>query len=313
MAETPALEIDVEASPLYADIVLFERYLRAERGLSAHTLRNYISDLRQFLSWLCQESERRSSIPDWSRIDVLTLRSYLASRYGELAPASTSRKLSALRTFFKFLMREGRMSKNPASLIDRPRQVKAQPEFLAVDDMFKLLEMPDETRHLGVRDRAMLELVYSSGLRVSELVGLDLDDLDRAQRLVRVLGKGRKERIVPVGRPALAAIDAYLGVRGTHFGEPHPTAMFLNYAGGRLTTRSVARLVKRYSLIAGILRDIGPHALRHSFATHLLAAGADLRAIQELLGHASPSTTQRYTHVAVEKLMDVYDKAHPRA
>jgi len=309
---TPAVD-EVSAS-LLEELHRFDRYLRTERGVSPHTLRNYASDLRQFAVYLTAMAKAGHLEPSWCEVDVLTIRGYLAARYGEITASSTGRKLSALRSFFKFLTREGKVSMNPASWIERPKLPKTQPEFLPIDDMFRLLEMPPEDRHLGVRDRAILEFIYSAGVRVSELTGLNLEDLDASQRLVRVRGKGKKERIVPVGRPALEATALYLAVRETHFGPaPDPRALFLNYRGTRLTSRSVGRMVERYTLLAGILRDIGPHALRHTFATHLLAGGADLRAIQEMLGHASLSSTQRYTHVAVEKLMEIYDKAHPHA
>lgn len=298
---------------MHQDVDRFERYLKFERAYSEHTLRNYAIDLRQLLLWLEEQGGRRT-FQGWEAVEYTHLRAFLASRYGELQPASLSRKLSTFRSFFKFLVREGRLKTSPAALVERVKLPQKQPEFLTVDDVTLLLTLPDDGSVLGLRDLAMLELFYSSGLRVSELVGLNLQDLNRSERMVRVLGKGKKERRVPVGRPALEVMERYLQVRGSGFGDaPHPTAVFLNYRGGRITTRSVDRLVKKYTLLGGLLRRIGPHALRHSFATHLLAQGADLRAIQEMLGHASLSTTQRYTHVAVETLIDIYDKAHPHA
>jgi integrase/recombinase XerC len=301
-------------SPLLAAVRAFERHMTFERALSEHTVRSYGSDLEQLVEWLEQTIRPKRPALDWAEVDIYLLRGYLAHRYGELSATSSGRKLSSLRTFFKYLMREGLAKTNPAAALERPRQPVNQPAFLSVEELFALLEAPDVERHLGLRDRAMLELIYSSGLRVSELVGLNLADLSRGERLVKVRGKGRKERLVPVGRPALEAIDAYLQVRSTHFGPNiDPVALFLNYRGERLTARSVGRHLDRYTVLAGLLKDIGPHALRHSFATHLLNNGADLRSIQEMLGHASLSTTQRYTHVAIEKLMEVYDKAHPHA
>lgn len=309
--EAPKPTLNLEA--MRRDMADFERYLRVEKAASEHTLRNYLSDLEQLLSFLANEPQRRR-VTSWADLEYLHLRAFLAHRFGELEPSSMARKLSAFRSFFKYLQREGRVQKNPARLVDRVKLPKKQPAFLTLDDMVKLLEMPDDSTPLGLRDLAILELFYSSGLRVSELVGLDLADINLSERLVRARGKGKKERLVPVGRPAVEVIQRYLEVRGLGVKEPlHPTALFLNYRGGRLTTRSVDRHVKRYGLVAGILRKIGPHALRHTFATHLLAEGADLRSIQELLGHASLSTTQRYTHVAIERLMEVYDKAHPHA
>ncbi len=300
---------------LEADIRLFEKHLRSERDLSPHTLRNYGLDVRQFARFLAnQPFAGWVETPAWRNVDPVDVRAFLASGYGRLSPATLSRKLSALRTFFKFLLREGRVDRNPAIHVERMKQVRKQPDFLSVDDMFRLLDIPSPDSPLAVRDKAILELIYGSGIRVGELESLDLSHVDMKSQLVRVLGKGRKERIVPIGKTAGEALEAYLALRHTRFGEsPDLEALFLNYKGGRLTSRSVERITKRYCLLAGLVRDVGPHALRHSFATHLLAGGADLRAIQELLGHASLSTTQRYTHVAVEQLMDVYDRAHPRA
>lgn len=315
-SEQEAVTLEVEALPLphmAVDFDRFRRYLAVERGASEHTLRNYFVDLHQLLVWLSAQSSRKP-VTQWEQVEHSHLRAFLASRYGELVPTSLSRKLSTFRSFFKFMIREGRLKRNPAALVDRVKLPKKQPAFLPMDDLMSLLHMPDDSTPFGLRDLALLELTYSSGLRVSELVGLNIEDIDRSARLVKLRGKGKKERIVPVGRPALEVLERYLQVRGTAFGEnPDPKAVFLNYRGARLTTRSVDRFVKRYALVAGILQTIGPHALRHTFATHLLAEGADLRAIQEMLGHASLSTTQRYTHVAIEKLMEIYDKAHPHA
>jgi len=303
-------------SGLEADILRFERHLRSERGVSPHTLRSYGLDIRQFARFLGGQGFH-DMVPGptrWQEVDPIDVRAFLASGYGRLSPATLGRKLSALRTFFNFLVRENLLTRNPALSVDRIKQAEKHPDFLSVDDMFRILEVPSSDSPLGVRDRAMLELLYGAGIRVGELVGLNLADLDLRERLLLVRGKGRKERIVPMGSKAKEALQTYLGLRSTAFGKsPDPEALFLNYRGGRLTSRSVERIVKRYCLLAGLVRDVGPHALRHSFATHLLAGGADLRAIQELLGHASLSTTQRYTHVAVEQLMEVYDKAHPRA
>ena len=300
---------------LERDIVQFEQHLRSERGLSSHTLRNYGMDIRQFARFLTnQASTPAHASVAWRNVEPVEVRAFLASGHGRLSPATLSRKLSALRTFFKYLLREGRVERNPAQHVERMKQPRMHPDFLSVDDMFRLLDIPSPDSALGVRDRAILELIYGSGIRVGELESLDLSQLDLDNRLLLVKGKGRKERVVPVGTAAAKALEAYLRLRPKHYGEtPHPSALFLNYRGGRLTSRSVERIVKRYCLLAGLVRQVGPHALRHSFATHLLAGGADLRSIQELLGHASLSTTQRYTHVAVEQLMEVYDKAHPRA
>jgi len=314
MPEPLSDDAAVHCERLQAELRLFIRYLSAERGYSEHTTRNYQSDLVQFARFMAVVCVEARVAVTWQDVDVYMIRGYLGQRHGELCATSMSRKLSSLKSFYEFLMREGHCQANPVALMDRPKLPQTNPEFLTIDDMFNLLEVPDSERHLGLRDRAILEMVYSAGVRVSELVGMDLLDIDCGRRLVLVRGKGRKERIVPFGKKALAALEAYLEVRGLKFGaEPHLTAVFLNYRGRRPTTRSVGRLVEKYGVISGIMRKVGPHTLRHTFATHLLAEGADLRAIQELLGHASLSTTQRYTHVAVEQLIAVYDKAHPRA
>jgi integrase/recombinase XerC len=300
------------------------RYLVAERNASPHTLRNYRSDLRQFLAYL---AEGDGGAPAPEGVDVLAVRGFLARLHGErLARASIARKLAALRAFFRFLCRRGRLRANPAELVQSPRVSVRTTPHLSVDQAFQLMaagesgagrdpEASPLGRVLACRDRAILEVFYAAGLRIGELVGLDLPDLDTDAGLVRVMGKGRKERIVPVGKPALQALSAYLAVRDRLHGrraaaEP---AAFLNARGGRLTERSVSRLVLRFLLASGLGKRITPHGLRHSFATHLLSAGADLRAIQELLGHARLSTTQRYTHVGLDRVMQVYDDAHPRA
>lgn len=232
--------------------------------------------------------------------------------------ASIARKLAALRTFFQFLVREGMLEMNPAKLVSTPRLEKKLPKHLSIEEAIKFVETPNLETHLGKRDRAMLELMYATGVRVAELTKLNLAHIDFKNRLIRVSGKRRKERIVPFGEPALEALKMYLDVRegfldAAPVSEREPEAMFLNYQGTRITTRSVGRMVEKYIRICAGRYDISPHALRHSFATHLLDSGADLRDIQELLGHARLSTTQVYTHVSMEKLIQVYDKAHPKA
>jgi integrase/recombinase XerC len=252
-------------------------------------------------------------------IDHLTIREYMASLYEKKKKKSSiHRKVATLRTFFRYLCREGVMEINPAQLVSSPRVERTLPNHLTIEQMIKFIESPDLDTLLGKRDRAILELLYASGLRVSELVGLNLTDIDFTNQTVRVKGKGRKERIVPFGNHALKALQDYLAVRGELLIEAEPDKMdpktvFMNYQGTRITTRSVGRMVDKYVKICADVHHISPHSLRHSFATHLLNAGADLRVIQELLGHARLSTTQQYTHVSTDKLMEVYDKAHPKA
>ncbi|MDD4457401.1 MAG: tyrosine recombinase XerC, partial [Syntrophotalea acetylenica] len=243
-------------------------------------------------------------------VDVLLLRRYLARLHKRNCRTTIGRKLSAIRSFFRYLVRQGALQVNPAETVATPRRERYLPKVLTVDEMFALIQAAASDEPLTVRDRAILELFYSSGLRVGELAALDVGHVDLAEGLVRVRGKGDKERIVPVGRMARQALDRYLVARGAPR-QDHP--LFLNYRGERLSARSIERNLKKWLLHAGILKDASPHALRHSFATHLLDGGADLRAIQELLGHASLSTTQKYTQVSLDRLMDVYDRAHPRS
>jgi integrase/recombinase XerC len=313
-----------------AAIEEYIQHLRAERDASAHTVRNYRADLAQFLAYLC---ERQGDGPDPTPacVDQLVVRGFLARLHGEkLARSSVARKLAALRSFFRFLCRRGVLPANPAELVQAPRLPVRTTPHLSVDEAFQLmaapgarLAVPEPRRRrdaelLARRDRAILELFYASGLRIGELTGLNLADLDSGGGLVRVRGKGRKERIVPVGRTALAALRTYLDVReilqgGGRNPEVGVAALFLNARGGRLSARGVSQIVLRHLMASGLGKKVTTHGLRHSFATHLLNAGADLRAIQELLGHARLSTTQRYTHVGLDKIMEIYDRAHPRA
>lgn len=287
----------------------FVRFLTVERTASEETVRAYRSDLRQFVAYLRGvEASRATWAPD--DVDPFLVRGYLAwlDRARE-KKSSVARKLSTLRSFYRFLVREGRVPRNPAAAVRTPKQPKPLPRVLTKDDANALMEFPEGDHPDVKRDRAILEALYSTGARVSELVGLNLNDIDYAEGLVRLRGKGRKERLVPIGDVALDALKEYRDAVGLR----QPSApVFLNNRGGRLTARSVERLVARYSgrLVSG---RISPHALRHSFATHLLDEGADLRAIQELLGHASLGTTQKYTHVATDQLLAVYDRTHPRA
>jgi len=298
----------------------FYNHLKYERNVSEHTLRNYMSDLEQFYDYLCpvDSSGGRREI-DVRQIDHITIREYLARLYQEKRKkTSIARKLATLRTFFKFLCREQVVEANPARLVSSPRLEKKLPKVLAVDDVIRFIETPDTETVLGKRDRAILELLYATGMRVSELAGLNLEDIDFKNESIRVRGKGRKERIVPFGSKAKQALQEYMGVRGELLVEApedqrDPLVLFLNYQGTRITTRSVGRMIDKYVRECAIMHDLSPHSLRHSFATHLLSAGADLRAIQEMLGHARLSTTQIYTQVSMEHLMEVYDKSHPKA
>ncbi len=298
----------------------FMKHLKYERNSSPHTLRNYESDLIQFYDYVAPPDEKghRRSV-NVRDIDHLTIREYMARLY-ELKKKKSSihRKVASLRTFFNFLCREGVMEMNPAKLVATPRVERTLPNHLTIEQMIRFIETPDLETLLGKRDRAMLELLYASGLRVSELVGLNITDIDFTNQTVRVKGKGRKERIVPFGQHALKALQDYLIVRGELLIEADedqrdPAAMFFNYQGTRINPRSVGRMVDKYVKMCTDVHHISPHSLRHSFATHLLDAGADLRAIQEMLGHVRLSTTQKYTHVSTDKLMEVYDKAHPKA
>jgi integrase/recombinase XerC len=299
----------------------FLEHLRYERNVSAHTLRNYASDLQQFVDFLApaDASGKRRELPEPAAIDHLTVREWMGELHNaQKTKSSIARKLAALRTFFQFLVREGVVELNPAKLVSTPRQEKKLPKHLSIEEAIRFIEAPDLETDLGKRDRAMLELMYATGVRVAELTTLNLADVDFRNQLVRVTGKRRKQRIVPFGEPAADAIRSYLTVRDKFlFNAPvskrDDEALFLNYQGTRITTRSVGRMVEKYIRICAGMHNISPHALRHSFATHLLDSGADLRDIQELLGHARLSTTQVYTHVSMEKLVAVYDKAHPKA
>jgi integrase/recombinase XerC len=298
-------------------IARYSDYLRHERSVSAHTLRNYLSDLAQLHGFLVQRQLclDGAGAVDVGKIDIHAVRTFLAAMAQERKKSSLGRKVAALKGFFRFLFAAKRIVKDPLLLIHSPKQEKPLPTFLSVDDMFQLLGAVEIRNGLDARDRAILEMFYSTGVRVSELVGLNWADIDVQLGIVRVLGKGSKERIVPIGNVALKALDGYsrelrkqwnLACKGE-------TPVFLNNRGERLTTRSVARIVEKHLKRAGIPIQMGPHGLRHSFATHLLNSGADLRVIQELLGHANLSTTQRYTHLNLDQLTAVYDKAHPRA
>jgi integrase/recombinase XerC len=309
------MPVDLEALP--EEVRRFAAHLEGERRSSAHTRRAYLGDVAGFAGYAAA-----AGVPV-AAASTAVIRGWLARAAADAGPTSLARKLSALRTFYRFLVREGLAAANPARQIATPRKPKKLPTVLPEEEVAALVEAPGggpepgPAGPLARRDRAFLELLYASGLRVSELVSLDLADVDLPQRLVRVLGKRNKERVVPFGRHAAAALEAWLDARAALAAGPDgataPAALFLNYRGGRLSARSVARRLSRWVTAAGLPRHVHPHVLRHCFATHLLESGADLRGIQELLGHASLSTTQRYTHVEWKRLAAVYDAAHPRA
>jgi integrase/recombinase XerC len=295
----------------------FQIYLKVQRNVSEHTLKAYIADVEEFNSFLQRNDIKKKSdaIID---AEPETIRTYLSHLYRKkVKKVTVNRKISSLRSFYKYLLRAGKINNNPAEMVQTPKIEKYMPTFLSVDETFQLLGAKCDNSVSGLRDHAMLELFYSSGLRLSELAGLNVTDLDFSQALVKLRGKGKKERIVPVGRQALQAIEEYIKktaeVRKKNDDNLFKNPLFLNARGKRITARSIARIVDAITLKSGIGRKISPHALRHSFATHLLNAGADLRSIQELLGHESLSTTQKYTAVNINRMMEVYDKAHPRA
>ena len=298
-------------------IQLFLRYLSVEKNASVHTCRSYQNDLEEFEDFLRNSGLylSRTGKVEIEKADRLAIRRYLSFLHRKNKKSSIARKISTLRSFYRYLVREEIVSANPAKSVSAPKLERPLPRALSVDETFRLVESPKdfvpkrEDRDSRARDRAILELLYSSGLRVSELVGLDLDQIDFDLGIARVMGKGRKERIVPVGAKSMEALRDYLEEREAGAEEK---ALFVNWQGGRLTARSVGRLIKRYTRSLGIFQKVSPHSLRHTFATHLLDAGADIREIQEMLGHASLSTTQRYTHLTMGKLMEVYDRAHPR-
>lgn len=298
----------------------FLDHLHIERNASVHTLRSYAADLEQFRNFLLSKElytdEKTGDVPV-EKIDHLAIRAYLSHLFRDCKKSSLARKIAAQRSFFRYLVGEGILPQNPAEMVSTPKQDRPLPIFLPVDEVFALVETPDISTIWGARDRAILEVLYSCGIRVSELVGLSDGDADFFLGILKVYGKGGKERIVPIGAKALKALQEYLPQRDRVLARRNlkgsPSPFFINPRGGRLTTRSVARILQKHILKCGLLRKISPHALRHSFATHLLDAGADLRSIQEMLGHVSLSTTQRYTHISMDKLMDIYDRAHPRA
>jgi integrase/recombinase XerC len=294
----------------------FQIYLEVERNVSEHTKIAYVGDVQEFAGFLTDNNYIKKS-DEMIAAEPEIIRQYLSHLYRQkVKKVTVNRKVSSLRSFYKYVLRTGRISKNPAEMIQTLKTEKYMPIFLSVDEMFELLQAQNNNSVLGLRNRAMLEMFYSCGLRLSELAGLDLIDIDFNQQLIKVRGKGRKERIVPIGAPAIKSVREYLEKAGELRKEPaadvFKTPLFLNAQGKRITTRSIARIVNESTDKSNIGRKISPHAFRHSFATHLLNAGADLRSIQELLGHESLSTTQKYTAVNINRMMEVYDKAHPR-
>jgi len=292
----------------------FLEHLKLERGASAHTLRAYRRDLQDLVTFLAglSDAERLTVV----ELTTARLRLYLASLHQRgLSRRSIARHLASLRSFLKFLLWQGMLKRNPAVGLRTPKLSRQLPKFLTIEQTERLLAAPDASQPLGARDRAIPETLYSCGLRVSELVGLNLADLDFERRIVTVRGKGRRERIVPVGSHAIRAIRHWLKLRGqlAAGGRMDLEALFLNKNGRRISTRSVARILEKYLKQAGIAAEASPHTLRHSFATHMLERGADVRCVQELLGHASLSTTQVYTHVTAARMREVYQRSHPRA
>jgi integrase/recombinase XerC len=307
----------------------FLAYLKHNRHVSPHTLRAYEGDVTQYLAWVASDTGKKMSALEAADLDMLSARSHLTelNKAGK-ARSSVARKLSALKTFIRYLRREDLIAHDPTAMAVAPRRDQTIPVFLSEQEITRLIETPDTGDPLGRRDRAILELFYASGLRLSELVAVDMEDLNLSARMVRVMGKGRKERLLPFNQSATDAIRVWMKDRAVILAGRQPKAgvspkrpkaakaddpLFINYRGTRLTDRSVDRLLRKYVAQCSTRMGISPHALRHSFATHLLQRGADLRAIQELLGHAALSTTQRYTHVNAAQLIDVYRKSHPRA
>ena len=295
----------------------FLQHLKYERNLSEHTLRNYASDLEQFKLHLFRV-EKRADMPV-AEIDRLTIREWMAELHADHKKTSVARKLASLRTFFQFLIREGKLESNPAKQVATPKIERKLPNHLSIEDAVRFIETPDINTDLGSRDRAIIEFLYATGIRVGELVGINIPDVDFREKLVWVTGKRKKQRIVPFGEPAMQAVLLYMDqTRGKFLDncpetKREPNALFLNYQGTRITTRSVGRMIDKYIKLCADIHDISPHSLRHTFATHLLDQGADLRDIQELLGHARLTTTQIYTQVSMEKMIEVYDRAHPKA
>ena len=295
----------------------FTEYLLAEKNSSPHTLESYLNDLSQFEQFLKQSGHAGESTDfKIETIDRLAVRSYLGFLYDKKFSASTMRrKLSTLSSFFRFLCRENYLPNNIIKTIPAPKMESRLPSFLSIDEMFRLIDLPKGEGFLVIRDRSILELFYSTGIRISELVSLKMQDLNMATHLVKVLGKGRKERILPFGQKCFDALKEYKNVRLEKLKATRKNSefFFLNHRGRGISTRGVRKIIRKYVTTGNFSGKVTPHSIRHSFATHLLEEGADLRSIQELLGHSSLSTTQKYTHLTIDKLVETYDQAHPRA
>lgn len=310
----------MESHPANPLVESFIESLVTEKGYSDHTCRAYRKDLNDFFTFAAdylrprKASHKQPSAVALSQIDGIMIRGYLGFLHRKNKKTTVARKLSAIRSFFKFLEKKGHISENPAQHVMTPKQDKTIPVYLSVDEMFRLLDSIQADTVLDLRNRAIFETLYSSGIRVSELTQMNLADVDFESAVIRVLGKGNRQRMIPLGQKALAAIKAYRHLLPKKSGSKAAidSALFLNRFNKRLTSRSVARILQQLVTAVGLLTPVSPHALRHTFATHMLDAGADLRAVQELLGHKSLSTTQKYTHVSIDHLMETYDKAHPR-
>jgi integrase/recombinase XerC len=295
----------------------FKNYLIVEKNASPHTLESYLNDIAQFQNFLIHSGHSvESGNLQLEKIDRLAVRSFMGHLYEKNLSGSTMRrKLSTLSSFFRFLCREEYIENNVAKTVPAPRIQNKLPSYFSIDEMFRLLQLPEGEEFLPTRDRAMLELFYSCGLRISELVSLTLEDINLGSRMVKVLGKGGKERLLPIGRHCIDALKSYLNVRmdKVRKSDPIPDKLFLNHRGAGITVRGMRKVVDKYIKQGNFPGGVSPHSIRHSFATHLLEGGADLRSIQELLGHSSLSTTQKYTHLTLDRLSETYDKAHPRA
>jgi len=291
------------------EIEQFLSFLTHEKNASKHTIASYRTDLYQLAEYL---GKRKITLKN---VDNVVLRGFLATLYEKQNKKSTvARKLAAIRSFFQFCLRKKILDDNPAKVVSTPKQEKHMPSFMSEDEMSMFLDLPQSKKPLDLRDKAILELLYATGIRVSELVGIDLEDVNFQEKLIRVKGKGKKERLVPFGKKAEESMRVYLQSRYIiHDGEIDEEALFLNYKGQRITSRSIERIVDKYIQRSALHRKISPHSLRHSFASHLLSRGADLRVIQELLGHESLATTQKYTHLDLKRLLEVYKKSHPRS
>lgn len=291
--------------PIDNHIADFREFLRSERNYSPHTVRSYMNDLRDFAAFL-EETKI-----DIGKVDLKTINKFISFLHSHNSRTTVARKITTIRSFFSYLVRSGLAASNPAKLTKLPKKEKTLPKFLTVDEIFSLVTSPGDNDVLNSRNRAILELLYSCGLRVSEICSLKFRDMDINDSVIKVTGKGKRQRIVPVGSKAIEALKKYLALRDKL--KPKEDYIFLNNRGARLTTRSIGRIVKKFSVLSGITKEISPHVLRHTFATHMLGGGADLRVIQEILGHSDLSTTQKYTHTSIEQIMKIYDKTHPHA